>query len=221
MALIAGISTYTYLNKAQNLVPIIVAKKTIEPRTQIKEDMIETKKVSALDRASNAIDDTELVVGGYSTVKIFEGQDIITPMVAKQFDEKGTSELALSIPDENLRAISYPLSKINSLSNTLKKGDFIDIVSTAEKDKLGTDTPMTKTILQGVEVFNIEQPTSGSEAGIITFLLTLEQIEIVNHAFSVGTVSFALNPSNAKPIKTAGITNKTFCERFNFNCAKK
>ena len=220
VSIVAGICSYVILNKAENLVPVIVARKTIEPRTLIKEDMIQIEKVSALNRKANALDDTELVVGGFSTVKIFEGQDILQPMVAKQFDERGSSELSLAIPDENLRAISYPLTKINSMSNTLKKGDFVDIIATAEKDKLGTDTSITKTILQGVEVFNIDNPTSSTEAGAITFLLTLEQIEIVNHAFSIGEVKFALNPSNAKPVKTSGVVNKTFCERFNFNCAK-
>ena len=98
VSIVAGICAYVILNKAENLVPVIVARKTIEPRTLIKEDMIQVEKVSALNRKANALDDTELVVGGFSTVKIFEGQDILQPMVAKQFDEKGSSELSLAIP---------------------------------------------------------------------------------------------------------------------------
>ena len=55
----------------------------------------------------------------------------------------------------------------------------------------------------------------------LTLLLTLEQAEIVKHAYTIGDVSYALNPGNPKTSRTTGIINKGFCERYNFNCSDK
>lgn len=219
LAVVAGFGAYTILDKTENLVPVVVATQNIEPHTQITDKMVKIENVPALGRSENSVDDTGLVVGGYSTSKIYAGQNIIQPMITKQFDSTGASGLALSIPDENLRAIAFPTSPSQAVNGSLVKGDYVDVIVTLSGAKLKADTDITKTILQGVEIFDVGK--DGGKIQSVTLLLTLEQIEIVKHAYSIGDVSYALNPGNPKTSRTTGIINKGFCERYNFNCSAK
>lgn len=219
LALLAGFAGYTAIDKVQDLVPVVVATQNIEPHTQVTDAMVKTIEVPALGRAENSVDDTSLVIGGYATSKIYANQVVIQPMVAKQFDDSGASGMALSIPDESLRAVTFPADSQQAVNGNVKRGDYVDIIATIDGQKMGSDTSITKTILQSVEVFDIggEKPSIQN----ITLLLTLEQAEVVKHAYSVGEISFALNPGNSKTARTAGVIDKSFMERFGFRINKK
>ena len=199
LAVLAGFAGYTAIEKVQDLVPVVVATQTIEPHQQITQNMVKTVEVPALGRADNVVDDPSLVVGGYSTSRIFANQTIIQPMVAKQFDETGASGLALSIPKEDLRAISFPTDNANCVNGQVKKGDHVDIIVTLHSDVVGggANTPITKTILN------------------------LNQAEIVKHAYTVGDVSYALTPGNSVTAKTSGYTNSTLLNKFGFVVKKQ
>lgn len=213
LAGVTGFGLFSALDKTENLVPQVVATQTIEPRTQITERMVQIKNVPALGRNESALDDTSLVIGGYSTTKIFADQPIIQPMVAKQFDETGASGMALSIPDENLRAISLAVAPADVVGGKISKGDFVDIVATFDEGKLHTESGITKTLIQNVDVFDYSK-----EDGYITLLLPLDRIETIMHAQHVGKLVFVLNPGNPQRAKTVGMINTTLCERFNFSC---
>ena len=220
LAGLAGLTGYTVVDKVQNLVPVVVATQNIAPHTQITSQMVKTVEVPALGRSSNAIDDPALVVGGYTTSKVFADQTIIQPMVAKQFDETGASGMALSIPNESLRAVSFEVTQANAVGGQIHKGDFVDILVTLNADSLGSQTSVTKTILQGIEVSDVGGGKNGDEVTSLTLLLNLEQAEIVKHAYSMGSVSYALNPGNSVSSRTAGVTNNSFMERFGFKVVK-
>ena len=219
LAIIASVGVYSAMNKMENLVPIVVATKNIEPHIEITENMVRIEEVPSMGRPESAMEDTALVVGGYSTTRIFTGQTIIQPMVAKQFDETGASGIALSIPDENLRAISFPVSPETTVNGKIKKGDYVDIIATLDSGKLGTNTSITRTIFQGVEVFDV----MGNEGTIqsLALLLTLEQAETLLHVMDVGKITFTLNPGNAKPGRTSGMINKWLCDKYGFTCSGK
>ena len=219
LALLSGFAAYTVLDKTENLVPVVVATQNIPARTQVTERMVKIENVPALARSENSIDDTGLVIGGYTTTRVFANQTIIQPMVAKQFDETGASGLALAIPDENLRAVSFPTDPASTVNGQIKKGDYIDVIVSLDKGSISTNSDITKTILQGVEVFDTNG--EGDAISNITLLLTLEQAEIMKHAYRMGEVTYTLNPGNAKQTRTTGIINKNFCERYNFNCVQK
>ena len=221
LALFAGFASYTALDKIQNMKPIVVATQNIDPRTQITEKMVKTIEIPASAVQDNAVDDPALVVGGYSTTKIFSNQPIIQPQVAKQFDESGASGLALAIPAENLRAVTFPTSNDNAVNGKIKKGDAVDIVVSMNASALGSNTGVTKTILQGVQVFDVSNAKDGGNITNITLLLALDKIEVVKHAYTLGDVMYVLNPGNTVPTNTPGVINKSFCERFGFNCVPK
>lgn len=222
LALFGGFATYTALDKVQDMKPIVVATQNIEPRTQITDKMVKTIEIPAGAVQDNAVDDPNLVVGGYSTTKIFSNQPIIQPQVAKQFDESGASGLALAIPAENLRAVTFPTSNDNAVNGKIKKGDAVDIVVSLSASSLGSNTGVTKTILQGVQVFDVSNADDNSNSiSNITLLLSLDKIEVVKHAYTLGDVMYVLNPGNTVPSNTPGVINKSFCERFGFNCVGK
>lgn len=221
LALFAGFASYTALDKIQNMKPIVVATQNIDPRTQITEKMVKTIEIPASAVQDNAVDDPALVVGGYSTTKIFSNQPIIQPQVAKQFDESGASGLALAIPAENLRAVTFPTSNDNAVNGKIKKGDAVDIIVSMNASALGSYTGVTKTILQDVQVFDVSNDKDGENITNITLLLPLDKIEVVKHAYTLGDVMYVLNPGNTVPTNTPGVINKSFCERFGFNCVPK
>lgn len=217
LAIIASFGIYSAMNKMENLVPVVVATKNIEPHTEITENMVRVEEVPSMGRPEAAIDDTAMVVGGFSTTRIFTGQTLIQPMVAKQFDETGASGIALSIPDENLRAISFAVSPEMTVNGKIQKGDYVDIIATLDAGKLGTNTSITRTIYQNVEVFDV----LGKEDSIqsIALLLKLDQAETVLHVMDVGKITFTLNPGNAKYGRTSGMINTWLCERYGFTCS--
>ena len=217
LACVAGFGVFTALDKTENLVPVVVATTNIEPRTQITDAMVKVEQIPALGRNESMLEDPALVVGGYATGRIYAGQSFIQPMVSKQFDETGSSGLALAIPDDSLRAVSFSTDNAHIAGGRVSKGDFVDIIATLKKEDMETRSPITKPLLQGVEVFDISK--DGNNVTSVTLLLTLDQIEIVKHAYAVGDITYALNPGNPKTSRTTGIINKSLCDRYNFACA--
>ena len=217
LACVAGFGVFTALDKTENLVPVVVATTNIEPRTQITDALVKVEQIPALGRNESMLEDPALVVGGYATGRIYAGQSFIQPMVSKQFDETGSSGLALAIPDDSLRAVSFSTDNAHIAGGRVSKGDFVDIIATLKKEDMETRSPITKTLLQGVEVFDISK--DGNNVTSVTLLLTLDQIEIVKHAYAVGDITYALNPGNPKTSRTTGIINKSLCDRYNFACA--
>lgn len=211
---VGGYAGYSVVSAYQQPVKVVVATQNIEPHTQVTGSMVKTIEIPAGGRSEAAIDDTSVVIGGYTTSKVYAGQQVIQPMVAKQFDETGASGMAMSIPDETLRAVSFPTDAANTANGNIQKGDYVDIISVIDGAKIDSNMGITKTILQSVEVMDIAK-TDGQVSNI-TLLLTLEQAEIVKHAYTKGDVTFALNPGNSRTARTAGVTDKSFMERFGF-----
>lgn len=211
---VAGYAGYSIVSAYQQPVQVVVATQNIEPHTQVTGSMVKTVEIPAGGRSEAAVDDTSLVIGGYTTSKVYAGQQVIQPMVQKQYDPTGASGMALSIPDEALRAVSFPTSAENTVNGNIQKGDYVDIIAMMEGSKLESKQNITKTILQGVEVFDIAK-SEGSVSNI-TLLLTLEQAELVKHSYTLGEVTYLLNPGNSRTARTAGVTNKNFVERFGF-----
>lgn len=216
---VGGYGGYSIVTTSQQPVPVVVATQNIEPHTQVTGAMVKTIEIPAGGRSESAVDDASLVVGGYTTSKVYANQQIIQPMVAKQFDSTGASGMALSIPDESLRAISFPTTNENAVNGHIEKGDYVDIMVNINGGTVSSDTGITKTILQGVEVLDIAK--QDGNVSNITLLLTLEKAEVVSHAHRLGTVSYALNPGNSRTARTTGVMNKSFLERFGFKIQEK
>ena len=217
---VGGYAGYSVVSAYQEPVQVVVATQNIEPHTQVTGAMVKTIEIPAGGRSEAAIDDTSVVVGGYTTSKVYAGQQLIQPMVAKQFDETGASGMALSIPDESLRAISFETDSAKTAGGNISKGDYVDIMALIDGSKVDAGSSITKTILQSVEVFDIAKSESG-EVSSITLLLTLEQAEVVMHAHSVGSVSYLLTPGNSRTARTAGVTDKSYIERFGYRVVPK
>ena len=208
---VGGYAGYSVVNAYQQPVQVVVATQNIDPHTQITGSMVKTIEIPAGGRSESAIDDTSVVVGGYSTTKIYAGQQIIQPQVAKQFDETGAAGVALSIPDETLRAVSFPTDSASTANGNIQKGDYVDIIATIDGSKNNTGVGLTKTILQSIEVMDIAKDESA--ATNITLPLTRGQPEFVKYAYTKGEVIYALNPGNSHQARTAGVTDKSFMER--------
>ncbi len=118
-----------------------------------------------------------------------------------------------------IRVASFPTSSAYSVGGKLKKGDFVDVVATLNADMLGTNTPITRTIIQQAEV--LDTNGYGDDITSVTLGLTLEQIEILQHAYTVGDITYVLAPKNAKPVRTTGMINKWLCAKYDFVCAPK
>lgn len=217
LSVVFAVSVYTTFTKVENLVPVVVATGNIQAHEKITSKMVKIEEVPAMGRPANAIDDIEMVVDGWATTRIFQGQAIIQPMVSKQFDKSGASGLALSIPSEKLRAVSFPATPETAVGGKIQKGDFVDVIAVMDGAALNSTTSITKTILQQVEVFDVVG--EGEKITGITLLLDLDQAELMAHAGKIGQIYYALDPGNNSIIRTTGTTNRSICERFGYNCS--
>ena len=120
---------------------------------------------------------------------------------------------------DNLRVASFPTSSAYAVGGKLKKGDYVDIVATLNADMLGTNTPITRTIIQQAEV--LDTNGYGDDITSVTLALTLEQVEILQHAYTVGEISYVLAPKDAKLVRTTGMINKWLCDKYGFVCVQK
>ena len=124
------------------------------------------------------------------------------------------SKLAKSISSIDYRAMSFPANPVNAVGGKLKKGDAVDIIATIYSTD-PTKQSITKTIFQGVPVFDVMG--YGETLSAITLLVTLEQAEIIKHAYNLGDVSYSLNPENAHMRLTYGMTDHDFLARYNIH----
>lgn len=116
------------------------------------------------------------------------------------------SDFAKSIPSMDYRAISFPANAGHAVGGKLRKGDAVDIIVTFNNEPNMQN--VTKTIFQGIPVFDV---TGQAETfSSVTLLVTMEQAERIKHAYSVGDVSYSLNPAHPRMHPTHGVTDKEF-----------
>lgn len=155
LLLIIGILYFVYnkqIKDATNPVSIPVAKQTIQPKTLITEDMIETIKVPAVSVKKNAIRKKSNIVGKYSNYNtmipagsMFYAETLITK-------EELPDASIIDIKEGNY-LYSLPVTMATTQYNTIMPGHVVDIYMTAINDD---KVVMVGTLLSNVKILAVK-----------------------------------------------------------------
>jgi len=142
LALVLSFGVTPLLNQAmESQVEIIKAIKTIEKGEKITADKITKIKVGQYNLEQEVIKDSDAVIGKYATTDIYKG-DFFLP--SKISDVKGKENYYLYDVEKNTDhlAVSITIKTVASgLSEKLKSGDIISIISSIDHDVEPTVIP--------------------------------------------------------------------------------
>lgn len=225
LAVIATIAVFLYLKALKistepgKKTMVLVAAETIPPRTLIDKNMV--KEIQVVDSSvfDNHVNDISKVVGKYTKESIFKNEGFI---MDKLIDDEG-DELSLKI-DSNHRAVSISVTGDSGVSDLLKPGDKVDVITfiAEKKDGVKVVSPDTaKIILQNIEVIAVDKKltreggvtdkATEKEKTLTNFLVTLSvEVSLVEKlvlAESIGKIKLSLRPLKGdNPVKTNGAT---------------
>lgn len=180
-ALAAGL-TYVGLQQASTqqeevrqglaMVPVVVARKDIPPRTILSEEMLEVKQVPRTAIHPAAVEDQKQVLGKSTRQTIYSGEPVL---FNKLFAERAEAGLAFTIP-AGKRAVSVATSEVMGSGGLILPGDRVDVVAICRATLEGATQPapaggtirytehMKATYaLQDVEVLAVGQLLVGTE----------------------------------------------------------
>lgn len=224
LSLVAAGVFYLYLKslkspgKADKKINVLVAAETIPPRTLIDKKMIKEIEVPQSSVLNNYVADSSKIIGKYTNETVYKNEGF---NAANLLDKNG-NELSIKI-DSNNRAISVRVTGESGVSDLIKPGDCVDIVTyiAEKKDGIKVESPDTaKITLQNIKVLavdkqiernnnsNSESSSKSSDAEktqtnfLVTLSVPISDIEKLVLAESIGSIKLVL-----RPLKDNSITN--------------
>jgi pilus assembly protein CpaB len=216
-------SVYEYLESLRQTVAVIVAAKDIPAHTEITEDMVKEVEIAA-DSAhlllKKPVTQKKEIVGGI-TLQTFEaGKPFEFDPKLLVFPEQrqlylrsdGSVDITYFIPKDK-RLITVALEPDSAVNNTLKKGDWVDVIFTSGTDAKAAGESFAHMILQQVEVFDIEQLDLDKGDGKVnviqhvTLLVSPQDAVKLSLAKHKGKIDLILNPWNGEREKVTPITD--------------
>ena len=161
LALITSFAAFSYLNSlkkpsnADKKIKVLVAAETIPSRTLIDKKMVKEIEVPESSVFNSYIKESSKIVGKYTkeTVYVNEGFN------ANNLIDKDGNELSIKI-DSNERAISVRVTNDSGVSDLLKPGDNVDIITYTAEKKEGTkiaNPDTAKITLQNIQVLAVDK----------------------------------------------------------------
>lgn len=227
-ALIATAILFVYLQSIRSSktvvkkTSILIAAETIPARTLIEKKMIKEVQISDNTIFNEYIKDYTQIVGKYSKETISKDEGFFKD---KLISENG-SELSLNIEKDN-RAISLNVSQDAGVSELIKPGDFVDIITFLAEKKDGTKIirpEMAKIVLQNIEVIAIDKQLNRDDTAkdqtktannfLVTLSVKTSDLEKLVLAQSIGSIKLALRPIKSN---STSITNGATWEQLTVN----
>ena len=120
------IGYYYRISSKVKLVPVPYARETIQPRTYITKDMIDTMNVPESFLVGNYYTTDKSIIGKYSNYNtiIAKGSLFYTDLVV---DEKDLPDSAFSNVPEGYTVINYPVTIASTYANSMAPGSHINI----------------------------------------------------------------------------------------------
>ena len=205
MALITTFLFYNYmetLNKDQvansNTVNVVVAKIDIKKDQKISKEMISFIKMPQKSIHSQAIKSISEVDGFFATSHIAKGEPILKHRLASEEKEKIFVSKKVK---KGYRAVSIGVNLVQSVTNLIEPGDYVDVVF-SEEQKVNDDQTIinTQLLLQKVHVLAvgrrmIESTSEDSYVEYASVTLELNQIDSVSliNAHEKGNIHLILH----------------------------
>jgi pilus assembly protein CpaB len=183
-------------------VEIYVAMKDVNTNDQILPETLKREPWPKDKIPPDAITKLEDLEGRRARTKLFAGE----PVREAKLLEKGDAGIgAADTVPTGFRVVSVRVDAVKSSGNLIKPGDRVDvIVHISNHGGRGRSEPVTKTFLQDVRVFAVNDvldrdPASGNSkvaAQTISLLVKPDQVELVTLAEEMGKVRLSMRSPN-------------------------
>jgi pilus assembly protein CpaB len=214
-ALVAAMVVYSALKKREaevqqaklQSVDIMVAAHELSIGTKLDATSVKTARWSRDSLPPGAFTDAAGILNKYTKTSFVENEPIVGDRLFG--GEKNAGVLPLLIP-EGMRAISVPVDEVSDIAGFVLPHAHVDVIVSAAAG--GGGLPLTKIVLQNVEVLAIAQDIEqvGDKAQVVhvvTMLVTPDQAERLTLASSAGGLRLALrNYDDKAVVSTSGIT---------------
>jgi Flp pilus assembly protein CpaB len=205
MALISGTIIFSVLKSNSTRVSVLVARKEIPQYTQIEESMIEMIEIHPTGLIGVKQMKKEDIIGQYSLVPIYQGEQFLY----EKFSLSHVGNNYKGRLDSGSRGFFLTLAPSQTLGNTLRIGDKIDLIYVAKDSKHGYS--FSKFILQNLEILDIKNGNSSGydknshEIEGIVVKVTPVQAETLAYSIEHGNMYVVGTPYNSTEIRTEGV----------------
>jgi pilus assembly protein CpaB len=211
-ALVAAMVVYSALKKREaevqeaklQSVDIVVAAHALGIGTKLDASSIRTARWSRDALPPGAFTDPSAVINKYTKTSFVENEPIVADWLFG--GDKNAGVLPLLIPD-GMRALSVPVDEVSDIAGFVLPHAHVDVIVSATADK-----PLTKIVLQNVEVLAIAQDIEqvndkATPVHVVTMLVTPDQAERLTLASGQGGLRLALrNYDDKNVVATNGVT---------------
>lgn len=201
-----GVSSYKKsLGLGESVTEIMIAGENLSEGDILTEQNVQTQKIPSKYAPLGVLKPMDLYkISGHALNRsIAKGELVLWNALNMNYSYQSPSTKI----QEGYRAVSISVDQISSVSNLIKPGDHIDLITTIEIP--GESTPSTLTLLQNVSVLTIG---SGAEDeknyGSVTLMVLPEEANIITHTSKYGNLSLVLrNPLDMKTNKNLSIVS--------------
>lgn len=190
MGIITTVLFFNYMKQfdeasasSKSLVSVVSAKQAIKENTIITAGMLELKQIPAGAAHAQAVANVQEAAGKVAASSLIPGEILLSHHLK---DQKEEAMFVSKKVREGYRAVSIGVNIVQSVSNLIEPGDYVDVVY-SKKDK-GTDKLLSQIILENVHVLAIgrrmveaEPDTPYAEYAQVTLELTpANGVEAIN-----------------------------------------
>jgi pilus assembly protein CpaB len=184
---------------------------------------VSPEMVNMVDWPSNAVppgafSDAKLLETRIARSNILRGE----PIMESKLAPPGTTGGLSSVVADGKRAMTVRVNDVAGVAGFALPGNFVDILVNTQDDgtksRTGQDQAISKIVLERILVLAIAQESNRDETkpkvvNAVTLELTPEQVEKLDLARSVGTLSLVLrNQIDPGPVNTGGATKTSLLE---------
>jgi pilus assembly protein CpaB len=206
-ALVIAYMTYTYLSSLKRTATVVITNQDIKAHTPITDSMLAVTEIDSNTKeklfsdAFQSVDEVKKSVAKRDipkgTVLTKRTRDIAFGEEAYQYLRGDGSANSASFIPYDKRAMSVSIDAEGAVGNTLKNGDFVDVIFTSLDNSTGG--VYSSTILQHLEIMNVDKGGEGGVTGRagksnVTLLVTPEQAVDLALAKRRGVIDLVLNP---------------------------
>ncbi|WP_256081702.1 Flp pilus assembly protein CpaB [Massilia sp. YIM B04103] len=194
---------------------VAVAQTDISLGARINPDMIRMVDWPASVTPPGAISDPKVLASRVTRASIQRGEPLLESKLAPPGTQGGLS----AVVAEGKRAMTVRVNDVIGVAGFALPGNFVDILVNTQEENLkaqgNREASISKIVLERILVLAVAQESSRDETkpkvvNAVTLELTPEQVEKLDLARSVGTLSLVLrNQVDPDPAKTTGATKST------------
>lgn len=175
-------------------IEVVYAKVQILPKTAIKEEMLEVRKVNISDAHKLAVRKKEEVVGRKAGVTIEDGEMLLSTKVV---DEIELEDIKVNDKNNQLFAVEFKPDQINGW--WLKVSQYVDVIYVPNKVATGAPTPANQPVLD-VNISNINTVTQVVEKLRVAAIIDdkFKQLKIDDTASIPKYVVLEVTPEQAR-----------------------